>query len=224
MAKDAEKEEKKGKGKDKEEVEVEEEGEEGGAGKKAKKKKMMIIIIAVSSLVLLGAIGGGVAYFMKPHKGDKKEAKADKKKAAAEADAENKDSADNADNADNADANAEGDGDGDKKEKPKPANYVPLEPPFVVNFEGVGPAKFLQIAVEVMTRKPEAAEHIKKHMPVIRNNLVLLFGSQTYDKVNTLKGKEDLRAAALAEVQKILEEETGDPTIEALYFTSFVMQ
>ncbi|MDH5649760.1 MAG: flagellar basal body-associated FliL family protein [Gammaproteobacteria bacterium] len=104
------------------------------------------------------------------------------------------------------------------------AIYLPLEPAFVVNFEGRGPARFLQITVEVMTRDPAMEEHIKKHMPVIRNNLVFLFGSQTYESVSTLEGKEKLRSGALAEVQKILEEEVGQAGVEALYFTSFVMQ
>ncbi len=104
------------------------------------------------------------------------------------------------------------------------AIYLPLDPAFVVNFEGKGPARFLQINVEVMTRNPDMEEHIKKHMPAIRNNLVFLFGSQTYDNVATLEGKEKLRSAALEEVKKIMDTEVGDSAIEALYFTSFVMQ
>jgi len=75
-----------------------------------------------------------------------------------------------------------------------------------------------------MSRHKEVEEQVKNHMPVIRNNLVLLFSSQTYDSVSTLEGKEALREEALTVIQKILEEETGDPGIEAVYFTSFVMQ
>lgn len=104
------------------------------------------------------------------------------------------------------------------------AFYIPLDPAFVVNFEGRGPARFLQITVEVMARDPEVEEHVVKHMPVIRNNLVMLFSSQTFDEVSTLAGKEKLRESALVEVQKILEENTEDAVVEALYFTSFVMQ
>jgi flagellar FliL protein len=105
-----------------------------------------------------------------------------------------------------------------------PAIYVPLDPAFVVNFADSGKARFLQITVEVMTRNPDVEEQVKNHMPVIRNNLVLLFSSQTYDSVSTLEGKEALREETLGVIQKILEEETGDPGVEAVYFTSFVMQ
>ena len=107
---------------------------------------------------------------------------------------------------------------------PQPAIYVPLDPPFVVNFEGDGRVRFLQISAEAMTRHQEVVELVQKHMPVIRNNLVLLFSSQTYENLSTLEGKEQLRGEALQELQNILEQESGEPGVEALYFTSFVMQ
>jgi len=105
-----------------------------------------------------------------------------------------------------------------------PAIYLPIDPAFVVNFASQGKARFLQVTVEVMTRDPVMPDQIKLHMPVIRNNLMLLFSSQSYDGVSTLEGKETLREEALEVVQQILEEETDDPGIEAVYFTSFVMQ
>lgn len=196
---------------------VEVEGEEGKAKSGGKKKTILIIVgIVIGSLVLLGGTIGGTVYFM--GKGSSKSKSAKKADAAEEAPAEDEAAAEDEEKGD---AEGEGDGEGDA---PQAAVYVAFDPAFVVNFEGTGPARFLQITVEAMTRRADYAEHIKKHMPVIRNNLVLLFSSQTYDKVSTLKGKEELRQAALTEVQKILETETGDPGIEALYFTSFVMQ
>ena len=105
-----------------------------------------------------------------------------------------------------------------------PAIYVSLDPPFVVNFADSGNARFLQITVEVMTRDPKVEEHVKHNMPAIRNNLVMLFSSQTTDSVSSLEGKEALREETLTSIQDILETETGDPGIEAVYFTSFVMQ
>ncbi|HEC18557.1 MAG TPA: flagellar basal body protein FliL [Gammaproteobacteria bacterium] len=130
-----------------------------------------------------------------------------------------------------ADAGDEGDGgdeEGDAEEEgggeAMPAIYIPIDPAFVVNFASQGKARFLQVTVEVMTRDPEMPDKIKLHMPVIRNNLMLLFSSQSYDGVSTLEGKEALREEALEVVQQILEEETGDPGVEAVYFTSFVMQ
>ena len=113
---------------------------------------------------------------------------------------------------------------GDEDEEHQAAVYIPVDPAFVVNFASQGKARFLQVTVEVMTRDAGVTEKINLHMPVIRNNLMLLLSSQSYDDVSTLEGKESLREEALEVIQEILEEETGDPGIEAVYFTSFVMQ
>jgi len=116
-------------------------------------------------------------------------------------------------------------GKSEKKKKSKaPLNYVPLDPPFVVNFTADTDIRFLQITVEVGTRDSEAVEQIKEHRPAIRNSLVMLFSSQDPYTLNTREGKEKLRAETLAEIQKVLKEETGNAVVENAYFTSFVMQ
>lgn len=102
--------------------------------------------------------------------------------------------------------------------------YLPLEPPFVVNFGGDSPARFLQVSVEVSSRHEQSLEDVQKHMPVIRNNIVFLLSSQDYEIVKTREGKEKLRADVLSEIQKILKGRTGKVAIDDIYFTSFVMQ
>jgi flagellar protein FliL len=115
---------------------------------------------------------------------------------------------------------------GKGESKPKePAQYVKLDPPFVVNFEAKGLMRFLQVAVEVMTRDPETVELIKKNDPMIRNDLIMLFGNQTYTTISTREGKEQLRADALKVVANVIASEGGKAEkVEQLYFTSFVMQ
>ncbi len=105
-----------------------------------------------------------------------------------------------------------------------PLNYVPLDPPFVVNFADDSEARFLQVTVELGTRDTDVIDQIKEHRPAIRNNLVMLFSSQDPVSLNTREGKEKLRSDTLAEVQKVLKAETGKAGVEAVFFTSFVMQ
>jgi flagellar FliL protein len=114
-------------------------------------------------------------------------------------------------------------------EKPKepqgPPLYVALDPPFVVNFEGDQVVRFLQITVQVMTRDPAAVEILKANDPVVRNDLLLLFGNQKYEVVAQRAGKEKLRSDALATVRHVVQSAGGQPDrIEQVYFTSFVMQ
>jgi flagellar FliL protein len=111
-----------------------------------------------------------------------------------------------------------------KKADRAPLNYVPLDPPFVVNFGGDSDIRFLQVTVEVGTRDPAVVELVKEHRPAIRNSLVLLFSSQDPYALNAREGKEKLRDETLTEVQKVLKQETGSPGVESVFFTSFVMQ
>lgn len=111
-------------------------------------------------------------------------------------------------------------------EAPKqPATYLKFDPPFVVNFENRGMMRFLQVSVEVMTRDPATAELIRLHDPKLRNDLLMLLGSQTYETISTREGKEKLRGEALQVVHEVITAEGGKPEkVEQLYFTSFVMQ
>ena len=114
---------------------------------------------------------------------------------------------------------------GKKPKKAKaPLNYVPMDPPFVVNFNADTDVRFLQITVEVGTRNPDVVDLIKEHRPAIRNSLVMLFGNQDPDILNSREGKETLRSETLAEIQKVMTAETGDVGVESVFFTSFVMQ
>lgn len=158
------------------------------------KKRRGLLIAIVAAVVLLGGGGGAAWYFLS---GEPEDAQA-----------------------------ADGKGKPAKPKAPLPdAVYVSLDPSFVVNFESNGMVRFLQVTVQVMTRDPAAVELLKRHDPVIRNGLLMLFSGQDYQTLSSRDGKERLREAALAEVRKVIEAESGGAErIEAVYFTSFVMQ
>ena len=115
----------------------------------------------------------------------------------------------------------------DEEEKPKeipPPIYLPLEPALVVSFEDQDAVRFLQVTVEVMARNEKAIEGVQAHTPVIRNNLLMMMGGKGLSDLTNREGKEALRQEALQEVQRILVTNTGEPGVEDLYFTSFVVQ
>jgi flagellar FliL protein len=106
-----------------------------------------------------------------------------------------------------------------------PPRYVNIDPPFVVNFEAEAMVRFLQVTIGVMTRDQEIEKLVKDNDPRVRNDLLMILSNQTYASVSTLDGKETLRTRCLESVRGIVKEMGGDPAkIEALYFTSFVMQ
>ena len=121
----------------------------------------------------------------------------------------------------------------------KPAFYYNLQPAFVVNFEEQSSAAYLQIEMQLMTYDKAVNDQITKHMPVIRNNIILILSAQKYDVVKTRQGKEQLQAEVLEAVKVIIgpamkdalqkdsDEEIKDkdvPNVEQVYFTSFIMQ
>ncbi|NOY71420.1 MAG: flagellar basal body protein FliL [Gammaproteobacteria bacterium] len=108
--------------------------------------------------------------------------------------------------------------------EPQLALYQKLEPTFVVNFQAEEALRFLQVTVELMARDEKVIAAVEQHMPIIRNNLIILFSSQDFTTISTRVGKERIRAQVLSEIQKILKEKTGQPGVEEVYFTSFVMQ
>ncbi len=174
------------------------------------KKKMMFIIVGVLLIVLLGGAGG--AYFkMKGSSGDDE---------AADAESGAANTAKGGKKAKSAEKKTE------KKIEPKAAAiYVGFEPPFVVNFPPDSTVKFLQLTVQIMTREATIEHAIKANDPAIRDALLTLFGQQTAEKLATPEGKEELRAQALQAVRGVIKREGGDAEkVEAVYFTSFVMQ
>jgi len=106
-----------------------------------------------------------------------------------------------------------------------PPKYINLDPPFVVNFQAESAVRFLQVSVGIMTRDAAVETVVKENDPRVRNDLLLILGGQNYADVSSTEGKETLRKRCLDAVRTIVKEMGGDDTkVEALYFTSFVMQ
>ena len=107
--------------------------------------------------------------------------------------------------------------------KTNPA-YVDLKPPFTVNLDPQDPVGFLQISLQVLTYNDDVADDLEKHKPLIRNNLVLLFGRQKSVDLRESEGKEKLQKSALETVQQVVNQYGSGGEVDNVYFTSFVMQ
>ena len=169
--------------------------EEAAEGEEQPKKKKTMLFIIIGLVVCLA--GGGGAFFMMG--GSEEEAVAETEEGAEEG--------------------AEG-----EAEASTEAHYFSLDPAFVVNFQGKSRTRFLQVNIDGLTREEAIKQEVTKHLPQIRNNIVLLLSSKTYDELITPEGKEKVREEVLSEIQKVMEAETGKPGVENIFFTSFVMQ
>jgi len=107
----------------------------------------------------------------------------------------------------------------------QPALFASLHPPLVINFhDSYGDSHFMQMTLEVMAREQSLVDAVRDHAAVIRNALILTFSNLEYETVNTREGKQEMLDDALAEVQTIIENETGETGIEAVYFTGLIIQ
>ncbi|MCZ9638810.1 flagellar basal body-associated protein FliL [Pseudomonas putida] len=108
----------------------------------------------------------------------------------------------------------------------KPAAiYEPLAPAFVVNFNQNGRQRYMQVSITLQGRNQADLDALKVHMPVIRNNLVMMFSGQGFDTLaGSPIGQEMLRQKATAVVQEVAQKEVGKPVIDQLLFTNFVLQ
>lgn len=106
----------------------------------------------------------------------------------------------------------------------KVPGYLPLSPPFVVNLDAPRGIHFMQVSMQAYVETEAAAEALQQHMPVIRNAMIMLLSGRSMDEALQMETREQWRAAALAEIQRILTELSGEAGVTDLFFTDFIVQ
>ena len=102
--------------------------------------------------------------------------------------------------------------------------YFELPAPFVVNLNNKSGITFLQVNAQFKVNKPDNKAHLTTHMPAIQHTMVMLLSEKSSEDVRTVSGKEKLRKEALEALQKMFSEKVGDPVIDEVYFTGFIVQ
>ena len=102
--------------------------------------------------------------------------------------------------------------------------YVDLDPPFTVNLDAEDSVGFLQVSMQVLTYNDSVVADIEKHKPLIRNNLVTLFGQQKSIDLRAPEGKEKLQKVVLETIQTVIDKSGSGGEVDNVFFTSFVMQ
>jgi len=102
--------------------------------------------------------------------------------------------------------------------------FIALNPPIIVNIMDGQYIRHMQVIIEIKLVDQTKADKIDLHRGPLRHSLILLLSSQDAATISSSIGKETLRKKALETTQKVMEELEGDPLIEALYFTNFIIQ
>lgn len=106
----------------------------------------------------------------------------------------------------------------------KQALYLNLRPDFIVNSTAVGQRRYLQTNVVVMARDQAVIDAVNTHAPIIRSAIINLLADEDFMVLQTDDGKQALRGKMKTTIDATLKKEAHVDGIEAVLFTSFVMQ
>jgi flagellar FliL protein len=167
-----------------------------------KSSKKLILIIGLVVLLLGGAGAGGWYFFMnKPAEDAGHQAEAEKHEEAPKHEEEH------------------------AEEVIEPDVYFEIKEPFLVNFPPGSGVKIIKISLTVLVKGEASVEILKKHMPMVRNNLLMAITSIGAEKAKTVEGKKELQALMLSETGKVMEKMNNNKNpVKDVYFTDFVMQ
>ncbi|MBI1421858.1 MAG: hypothetical protein GC149_00240 [Gammaproteobacteria bacterium] len=103
--------------------------------------------------------------------------------------------------------------------------YFPIEKPFVVNLAGSADhLTYLQVNVQLKLKKADLKTPLQAQLPAIEHTMVMLLSDQTVNDIKSVQGKQTLREAALKSLQTLCQNLIGDPAIDDVYFTGFIIQ
>ncbi len=103
----------------------------------------------------------------------------------------------------------------------RPANTVMVElEPFVVNLADPLGRRYLRTAIEVEAVNRRAADDLQANRTQVRDAILLLLSSKTFEDLRTMERKIQLRNEIVERINQII----GQNKVYKVYFTEFVVQ
>ncbi|MBI3768939.1 MAG: flagellar basal body-associated FliL family protein [Deltaproteobacteria bacterium] len=109
-------------------------------------------------------------------------------------------------------------GHGAKGEK-GPGPILPLET-FIANLADEGGSRYLKATFQVEFLGASVPPDVNGRLPQIRDLLLTLLSSKSFEDVRTLEGKQQLREEIIGHVNQVLDRDA----VKAVYFTEFIVQ
>ncbi|MDN3610663.1 flagellar basal body-associated protein FliL [Vibrio ostreicida] len=106
----------------------------------------------------------------------------------------------------------------------EPVSYVNIAQPFLFNVTGDKKDRLVQIKVQLMVRGSENENLARYHSPLVESSLLGTFASATADQLRSVNGRVELREKATEDIKASLTRAVGQPVIERVLFTDFVIQ
>lgn len=91
---------------------------------------------------------------------------------------------------------------------------------FIVNIISGDTAHYVKASLTVELTNEEVKGEVEKRMPQVRDAILLLIGNKTYEELQDLQGKKQLKAEITSKINSFLK----SGKVKAVYFTNFVVQ
>ncbi len=91
---------------------------------------------------------------------------------------------------------------------------------FVVNISDRERDRYLKLKTELELSMPELSDELDQRMPQIRDLIISLLGSKSFEEVRTIEGKNFLREEILLRINSLL----VSGKVKRVFFTEFVVQ
>ena len=110
---------------------------------------------------------------------------------------------------------------GDDESAEPVIEYIEMKPKFTVNLEK--PGKYLVIKVQLMAEGGKYIERIKKHLPALRHELIMLYSGRSSTDLQTMEQREALRLESKKAIVKALEKNSNSDGFRDLFFTELLV-
>ncbi|MCF6173783.1 MAG: flagellar basal body-associated protein FliL [Campylobacteraceae bacterium] len=91
---------------------------------------------------------------------------------------------------------------------------------FIVNLLSENGSRFLKTTINLEMDKPELSNELDKKKPLIRDIIIRILSSKTFEEVSTMKGKSRLKDEIVNKINNVL----ADGRIRDVFFTDFIVQ
>ncbi len=112
-----------------------------------------------------------------------------------------------------------------KRARKRSTDYLTVGPmypmnQFIVNLLSENGNRFLKTTINLEMDKPELSAELDKKKPLIRDIIIRVLSSKTFEEVSTMKGKGRLKDEIVNKINDVL----ADGQIKNIFFTDFVVQ
>ena len=90
----------------------------------------------------------------------------------------------------------------------------------IVNLAGQGGKRYLRVTMSLELSDPDAITSIESRLPQVRDAILMILPTKTYDEVSTTEGKVALRNQLMTTINSLMTK----GQVNNIYFTEFVVQ